>query len=281
MYHRSGTPNADGTITWNGSETAFAPVSLFGAETSCHYPSIAVDSNGYVYIAYMYYIGMNAPRVTRSGNNDGTWGATAWTYCLYGDCWNFSGVFVGQIIVPLTNGRMLAVFIDASFNMRVKLWDGTIWTDDLSGNVIADGWSFSAVPEGDDVHNWTDTSFPERSRWSHRNTVLYQSSKSLRHIPRAPKHLSQRLKTMAKKGYVTQAVCDERFQRTMDAIKNVADKADEAKQLLLDKTKELKEEIQSMKNDKKEESHAIRNCILTILSGATIAAIAYALGHIH
>lgn len=89
---------------------------------------------------------------------------------------------------------------------------------------------------------------------------------------------------MAKKAavkYVPQAVCDERSQRIMDAIKNVGDKADEARQTLLDKIKELKEEIQTMKNDKKEESHAIRNFILTVASGVITAAILYVAGNIH
>ena len=58
---------------------------------------------------------------------------------------------------------------------------------------------------------------------------------------------------------VTKAFCDERFQRVVDKLDTI------------------NQNVTELRQDKKESDHAYRNVILSIISGAVIATIAWVL----
>ncbi len=147
IFYRRGTPQSDGTINWSSSEQE----AIQG--TSGHtllYPSITVDSNGYVFIAYRDQddsdSNNNKLKVTKSGNNDGTWGS--------GSTWEIATMISPfGIILPLTNGRMYIVYNNQSDHKNWgKLYDGTNWGNQEGNFGAATGTRFNAVAIGDDVH---------------------------------------------------------------------------------------------------------------------------------
>jgi hypothetical protein len=150
IYYRRGTPNSDGTITWSADEQTARPavsgVWWFG-------PHVGVDTSGYAWVFYQYRVygtATNYPEVTRSGNNDGTWGTTpgGFPYRL-----NTSSVeyWSGQV-VPLTSGKMLAVYC-ARGTVRARRWDGSAWGSEVATSAVAnEGYRTAAVADGDDAH---------------------------------------------------------------------------------------------------------------------------------
>jgi hypothetical protein len=117
---------------------------------------VSVDSNGYVWIAYRdtYYDGTSYyyyPYVIKSGNNDGTWGITptGFPYQLS----TASSIYWRISVIPLTSGKMLAVYARNDISVKAKRWDGSAWgTEVATTSAIQDGCYHSAVAQGDDVH---------------------------------------------------------------------------------------------------------------------------------
>jgi len=144
IYYRRGTPNSDGTITWSAVEQTVSTT-----YNSASYPMVSVDSNGYVWIGYRdtdltYYY----PYVIKSGNNDGTWGTGIITQLS-----TTSSTYWKVSVVPLTSGKMLAVYAYNSATVKAKRWDGSSWdTEVATTSAISYGYYHSAVAQGDDVH---------------------------------------------------------------------------------------------------------------------------------
>jgi len=120
IWFRSGTPQSDGSITWTAPWVA----AVVAARQSL-YPCICVDTDGYVWISYYYSADGTSTRVTRSGNNDGTWGITppGFPYTiLTGPAWR-------SACVPMTAGK-IAVFAACPNNMqrmKCQIWTGAAW----------------------------------------------------------------------------------------------------------------------------------------------------------
>jgi hypothetical protein len=147
IYYRRGTPNSNGTITWSADEQAVS--TTYNQAT---YPMVSVDSNGYVWIGYTDYDGTSRyPYVIKSGNNDGTWGSTpsGFPYRLSttaSDYWRVS-------VIPLTSGKMLAVYAYNGVTVKAKRWDGSAWGSEVATtSPIYWGEFHSEVAQGDDVH---------------------------------------------------------------------------------------------------------------------------------
>jgi hypothetical protein len=147
IYYRRGTPNPDGTITWSAAEQIVTTI-----YNKAYYPMVSVDSSGYVWVGYIEYNGTYYyPYVIKSGNNDGTWGTTppGFPYQLSTTetvAWRVS-------IVPLTAGKMLAVYAYDAATVKAKKWDGSAWGTEVSTtSAIYYGFYHSAVAQGDDVH---------------------------------------------------------------------------------------------------------------------------------
>lgn len=143
IFYRRGTPNADGTISWSAAEQE---VDLSPSNAS--YAMVSVDSNGYAWVAYID--NNNYARVIKSGNNNGTWGTTpaGFPHELTSD-----GIVWYPSIIPLTSGRMLAVYGRGIATLRVKRWNGSNWSiEKASSTQLGNGWCYSAAPEGDDAH---------------------------------------------------------------------------------------------------------------------------------
>jgi hypothetical protein len=148
IYYRRGIPNSDGTITWSAAEQTVSTT-----YNTASRPMVSVDSNGYVWIGYteydsnIYYY----PYVIRSGNNNGTWGTTptGFPYRLsttYGVFWIVS-------VIPLTSGKMLAVYALGDLTVKARKWDGSAWgTEVATTSAIYSYYCYSAVAQGDDVH---------------------------------------------------------------------------------------------------------------------------------
>jgi hypothetical protein len=151
IYYRRGAPNSDGSITW--STTTEQTVSTTYNKAS--YPMISVDSNGYVWIGYIddYYdatkdIDYIYPYVIKSGANDGTFGTGTKTQLstTASNGWIVS-------IIPLTSGKMLAVYAYGGGPVRAKKWDGSAWGAEVATTLAIEySFSDSAVAQGDDVH---------------------------------------------------------------------------------------------------------------------------------
>jgi len=146
IHYRRGTPNADGTITWSASEQTVSTDS-----DSAYVPHLSVDTNGYAWIGYLDSGLKDQPWVIKSGNNDGTWGTTpaGFPYKLNSTdnpSWKVS-------IVPLTAGKMLAVFSYDGETVHAESWDGAAWRAEVE-TTIESTYAFrhSVCVQGDDVH---------------------------------------------------------------------------------------------------------------------------------
>jgi len=148
IYYRRGTPNSDGSITWSTSTEQTVSTNY----NTAYFPMVSVDSNGYVWIGYMEYDGTYYyPYVIKSGNNDGTWGTTpsGFPYQLS----TTTNVYWKDSIVPLTAGKMLAIYAYSGGTVKAKSWNGTAWgTEVATTSAICNGYCHSAVAQGDDVH---------------------------------------------------------------------------------------------------------------------------------
>jgi len=145
IYYRRGTPNSDGTITWSAAEQTVSTT-----DNMAYYPFVSVDSNGYVWIGYREgAFGDYYPYVIKSGNNNGTWGITpsGFPYQLSTslEYWSVS-------VVPLTAGKMLAVYTSDTETVRAQRWDGSAWGAEVATTSATVYGHHSAVAQGDDVH---------------------------------------------------------------------------------------------------------------------------------
>jgi len=142
LYYRQGTIS-DGSISWE-DETLIDTVP---AGEGLMQPSIAVDSNGYPFVAAGYTNTQFEVRVYKCATTDGT---GAWTkYTL----WTGSLAIPPVAIVSLLNGKMYIVYYTGSF--KGKLWNGSSWE---SEETIGDGYGlrFDIVSFNDTVHFTTD-----------------------------------------------------------------------------------------------------------------------------
>jgi hypothetical protein len=144
IYYRRGTPNSDGTITWSADEQTVSTT-----YNSASYPMISVDTNGYVWIGYNDKTGTKYyPYVIKSGNNDGTWGTGTITQLS-----TTSSSYWRVSIIPLTAGKMLAIYASYDVLVKAKKWDGSAWGSEVTTtSAIYYGYYHSAVAQGDDVH---------------------------------------------------------------------------------------------------------------------------------
>jgi len=157
ILYRSGTPNADGTITWRAAEQT----ALAGASGVINYtPMITVDSGGYPWIGYRQTPSgstVGRPYCTKSSANDGTWTTgTGFPHVLWAFDDSDSMRWCVQL-VPLTTQRMLAMYAvwgtgAGGIQIRLKSWTGSAWNAQINTVSYCTRWGFSGVNEGDDVH---------------------------------------------------------------------------------------------------------------------------------
>jgi hypothetical protein len=144
LSYRLGVLNADGTISWSAPEQT-VPTTV--SPSAAYEPSIAFDSNGFVWIGFTEASGtLWNYVVTRSSLRDGTWSTAAgFPFQLLQ-----SGVFWPVSIVPLSAGKMLASYVSAS-NIAVRSWSGSSWNPAVStANAVGLRWSASSA--GDTGH---------------------------------------------------------------------------------------------------------------------------------
>jgi hypothetical protein len=146
LYYRRGTPNSDGTITWASDEITVLP-GVPGRYRD--FPTVAVDSNGYPWIGYSDDEGIASwyfPFVIKATKTDGTSWDTPTKLSTTDASWNVS-------IIPLTSGKMLAVYAYDEGTIRAKAWDGSNWRTEVATVSSARyGYYYSVVAQGDDAH---------------------------------------------------------------------------------------------------------------------------------
>jgi hypothetical protein len=150
-YYRRGSLAADGPITWDSAEVLAVDL---GASHNGNFPTIAVDSGGYPYIAYREYSGtIYTPYIIKSSTNDGTW-TTASGYPLQlstaGDTnWH-------PQILALTNSRMYVILVRTETSGAWGLlYNGTAWLTGTNETITIALWSsyqLTSTSNGDDVY---------------------------------------------------------------------------------------------------------------------------------
>jgi len=147
LKYRRATPETNGTLTWSTSEISASP------NGELYYPSIAVDSNGYPYIAYFFadaVTNRTNPYITKSSWNNGSW-STASGYPMglssTNDTWYVQ-------VVPLSSGRMYALYATDGEKILGKLYNGSAWGSEetVSSLNVWVGEGMCADTEGDDIH---------------------------------------------------------------------------------------------------------------------------------
>ena len=154
LYYGRGVPNADGTVAWSAAEqVAVARVS----GVRYMYPSVSADSTGHALISY-HYEKQNGksgegPCITKSGNNDGTWGSApaGFPYQLTAD----SESEWYTAVHGLTADKIAVTFADHTNikGVSVRTYDGANWNS--AQTTVSNpqfGSGYSAVAQGDDVH---------------------------------------------------------------------------------------------------------------------------------
>ena len=145
IYYRRGTPDADGGITWSAAEqTAVA------GDVSDRYadPTIAIDSNGYPFIAYIREYDCYC---AKASTNDGTW-TLDWDVLIKAS----GGDFVFSAVVELTSAKMYVVYGEVAGDTKLygKLYNAGFGGEEgvSTSDAEAAMGVFSVTSIGDDVH---------------------------------------------------------------------------------------------------------------------------------
>jgi len=142
LHYRRGIPNADGTITWSISEQTISTV-----YNHINYPYISIGSNGYIWILYRDEGSSSSiyPYVIYSTDNGTSWSTP---YRLN----DVSSAYWTGSIVPLTDGKMLAVYHHQQSPVYVRLWNGSWQAEKATTSLITSRGAHSVVAYGDVVH---------------------------------------------------------------------------------------------------------------------------------
>jgi hypothetical protein len=158
LYYRSGTPNSNGTITWNAGEQTVSTTNNY-----CGYPSICVDSNGYVLISYEDSANSGTsftPYVIKSGNlgSTGTWGSppSGFPYQLSSSAQ--ASYYVA--VIPLTSGKMACIWSYGSNLISLESYTGSGWNATVTSSTdVNSNNRVSSIAVGDNVSiAWINTS---------------------------------------------------------------------------------------------------------------------------
>jgi cellulose synthase/poly-beta-1,6-N-acetylglucosamine synthase-like glycosyltransferase/transposase-like protein len=157
---RVGTISTDPSISWGAASTPMPAV-----DHMYDFPSVIRDSSGYCWVSARAIPeeGTGGFRVTKSDTTAcDSWPASPTTLMTDVSGWP-DVVQTGGYIVPLTNGRIYAVYLDfdgaSTYSLKGQLYDGASWTGEASeesidaavpGNVYHQGMGVVAI--GDDVH---------------------------------------------------------------------------------------------------------------------------------
>lgn len=140
VYYRMGTPLSNGTIIWNATEQNTGQ-----SETAPAF--VATDSNGYPWIAFpntstSYLTVIKGLYKNGTWANDDSVGPTR----VASRAWSV-------ILVPLTAGKMAAVYTTYNVPISIRIWNGSSWGNEINTTNITKGFiDISAVAIGDNVH---------------------------------------------------------------------------------------------------------------------------------
>lgn len=114
LTYRRGNPASNGTISWDAADS----LDIVGTV-----PDIALDSNGYPWIAYRDYVSYHI-QVVKSSTKDGTWTTEA----------GFPDQITSEgnsgwsaTIDPLLDGKMAVVYDKCVTTTRCRIWNGASW----------------------------------------------------------------------------------------------------------------------------------------------------------
>lgn len=147
VHYRQGTPNTDGTITWDAAEQTVA-----SSLTNPIGPTICKDSDGYPWIGYR---ANNRYYIVESTSTSGT----SWNSPV--ELWGYDAQGMAGKVVSLTGGKLLAMCALGGDEVESRLYNGSSWADAVTASSkITNGEEIDAVADGDDVHCvfWGDIS---------------------------------------------------------------------------------------------------------------------------
>jgi hypothetical protein len=138
VYYRRGTPNADGSITWDANEQFVLTNTNYPAD-----PSICVDSNGYPWIVFRLASQPNYPIIVTSSYNNGSWSTkSGYPMTLINRYYYLPSIF------PLLDGQLYAIYAQGTLSATPdyiygRLYNGTAWqaeTQISTSKVATDYW---------------------------------------------------------------------------------------------------------------------------------------------
>lgn len=133
-FYRMGTPNADGSITWDAAEQNFTETAAWDKSWM---PTITIDDDGYPWIATQYeywssvYPGNNGSIcVTKSSTKDGTWTTdTAGGFPYILNQTNIEDRGWCPIVLNLGGGNMYVIYTAAYLGWNGgQYYDGSSWS---------------------------------------------------------------------------------------------------------------------------------------------------------
>jgi len=174
IYYRRGAPQSDGTITWSQAEQTYTGNH---ANNEYYYPSIAVDTNRYVWVGYRN-VSAGGPNeyvnFIRSEQTDGTFVADE---VLHLNLTSIADGWIGYVI-PLTAGKVYAFLLGNGTQRGGRLWDGATWgsfewigpwSDNPINQPRVPTGGISTVADGDNLYtafSWHNTSaVPWVNQW--------------------------------------------------------------------------------------------------------------------
>lgn len=137
IHYARGIPSPSGV--WIPS-TSFPQVAVPPAPgVAYHFPTIAVDSNGYPWIGYRRTdsAGGKLPMVAKSSRNDGIWNGGADTspgFPCAMESWTAAGWVVAPI--PMSGARMLVIYTSPGHYLRARSWDGSAWRSPVTSGGV-------------------------------------------------------------------------------------------------------------------------------------------------
>jgi hypothetical protein len=154
LYYRRGTPNTDGSITWDTEQTAASGYTFRG-------PVIAIDSNGLPWIGYLRDDGANYYTFITSSTSSPTWNTRIGHPFQLG---TFSYFTARAVPVPLTGGKVYVIYNRPNAG---RLWSGSAWSSAETLDTYTLEKSMSAIAIGDDIHYVYTRAYPT---WA----IMYQ-----------------------------------------------------------------------------------------------------------